>query len=199
MTSHYDTLGVDPKASAAEIKKARRKLASKSHPDRGGDDDKMAEINRAYEVLIDPRRRQTYDASGDDGGRPIDEQAHEMLSTMFAAALEKEARNLIIAVRQMLEMHRGECQRLLHRDRSKVVKFITRRDKIKSKTKVNLVHVLIDTAVKDLDAAIENNEEQLKVNAAAAKMLDGYTSDEAVEIVMPTRRTGMSSFFDLGT
>ena len=65
---YYKILGVDKKASDAEIKKAFRTLAKKYHPDlHQGDkanEEKFKEINEAYEVLSDKDKRQKYDAFG---------------------------------------------------------------------------------------------------------------------------------------
>lgn len=58
---YYATLGVDKNASAADIKKAYRKLASKHHPDKGGDADQFKKIQEAYETLGDPQRKSQYD------------------------------------------------------------------------------------------------------------------------------------------
>ena len=52
---YYDILGISKSASADDIKRAYRKLASEHHPDRGGDDAKFKEINEAYQVLSDSR------------------------------------------------------------------------------------------------------------------------------------------------
>lgn len=57
----YETLGVAKTATADEIKKAYRKLASQHHPDKGGDTAKFQEIQTAYETLSDADRRQEYD------------------------------------------------------------------------------------------------------------------------------------------
>lgn len=65
---YYQTLGVDKQASADAIKKAFRKLARKYHPDISKEADaqqRMAEVNEAYNVLSDPEKRQAYDALGD--------------------------------------------------------------------------------------------------------------------------------------
>jgi len=77
---YYEVLGVGKGASADEIKKAFRKAAVEHHPDRGGDEAKFKEINEAYEVLKDDKKRQRYDqfghagvggASGAPGGNPF--------------------------------------------------------------------------------------------------------------------------------
>lgn len=61
---YYKTLGVPRTATADEIKKAFRKLARTHHPDAGGDEAKFKEINEAYEVLSDEKKRKLYDQYG---------------------------------------------------------------------------------------------------------------------------------------
>ena len=67
---YYAILGVPRDASAADIKKAFRKLARKHHPDVAKDkktaEEKFKEINEAYEVLGDPEKRGKYDRLGMD-------------------------------------------------------------------------------------------------------------------------------------
>ena len=66
---YYKTLGVPRDASADDIKKAFRKLAREHHPDAGGDEEKFKEINEAYEVLSDDKKRKVYDQYGSTGGQ----------------------------------------------------------------------------------------------------------------------------------
>lgn len=61
---YYKTLGVSRDASADDVKKAFRKLARTHHPDAGGDEARFKEINEAYEVLSDDKKRQMYDQFG---------------------------------------------------------------------------------------------------------------------------------------
>lgn len=66
--SLYETLEINEKATADEIKKAYRKLARKYHPDVNKDpqaEEKFKEINAAYEVLSNPEKKQQYDQYGD--------------------------------------------------------------------------------------------------------------------------------------
>jgi curved DNA-binding protein len=66
--SLYETLGVSDRASADEIKKAYRKLARKYHPDVNKDKEaieKFKEINAAYEILSDKKKKDEYDMYGD--------------------------------------------------------------------------------------------------------------------------------------
>ena len=63
MTTHYQVLGVQPTATALQIRDAYRRQARIWHPDRSetGSADKMARLNEAYRVLSDPGRRAIYD------------------------------------------------------------------------------------------------------------------------------------------
>jgi curved DNA-binding protein len=66
---YYKILGVERKASAAEIKRAYRKLALQYHPDRNPGnkqaEEKFKEINEAYQVLSDAEKRGRYDQLGE--------------------------------------------------------------------------------------------------------------------------------------
>lgn len=64
---YYEVLGVSKSAADKELKAAYRKLALQWHPDRNKSTEaakKFKEINQAYEVLSDPKKRQTYDQFG---------------------------------------------------------------------------------------------------------------------------------------
>ena len=63
---YYKILGVEKSSSQEEIKKAYRKKALKHHPDKNSgnkeQEDKFKEINEAYEILSDEKKRQQYDS-----------------------------------------------------------------------------------------------------------------------------------------
>jgi molecular chaperone DnaJ len=65
---YYELLGVSKKASAKDIRTAFRKLARKYHPDLNPGDksaeEKFKQLQEAYDVLSDPKKRQIYDERG---------------------------------------------------------------------------------------------------------------------------------------
>lgn len=95
---YYDVLGVDKKASEAEIKRAYWKLAKKYHPDvNPGDkeaEEKFKEANEAFEVLSNEEKRQRYDQFGHAGvdpsgfgqgfgGQGMNVDLHDLFNSIF--------------------------------------------------------------------------------------------------------------------
>jgi DnaJ-class molecular chaperone len=95
MTDYYAALGVPRTATADEIKRAFRKLASQHHPDKGGDTQKFQSIQQAYATLGDEQKRAEYDNprpqfsgfsgfQGTPGGVNINDIFGQMFGQQFA-------------------------------------------------------------------------------------------------------------------
>jgi DnaJ-class molecular chaperone len=92
MTDYYAALGVPKTATADDIKKAFRRLASQHHPDKGGDTQKFQAIQQAYATLGDEQKRAEYDNPrpqfsgfhGTPGGVNINDIFGQMFGQQFA-------------------------------------------------------------------------------------------------------------------
>ncbi|PUZ56646.1 hypothetical protein GQ55_5G343100 [Panicum hallii var. hallii] len=109
-TSYYDILQVSKDASEEQIKRAYRKLALKYHPDKNPNNEEadawFAEINNAYEVLMDQEKRKVYDSYGEDalkqfqsghsggGGRAMNVE-HVFSNFFGGGGTEKEEEKII--------------------------------------------------------------------------------------------------------
>jgi curved DNA-binding protein CbpA len=82
----YAALGLDRGADASAIKNAYKARAKKCHPDTGGDAEQFRAVQMAYDVLIDPERRERYDRTGECEDRPIDNRM-SMVALMVSSAL----------------------------------------------------------------------------------------------------------------
>lgn len=94
-TTYYDVLGIAPGVTDAEIKKAYRKKAMQTHPDKHPDDPEAArkfqEVGEAYQVLKDPELRKRYDEFGKEEAVP--DAGFEDPSEFFATIFGGEAFN----------------------------------------------------------------------------------------------------------
>ena len=102
---YYAILGVERTATKEEIKKAFRRKASEMHPDKGGaDDDAMAAVNVAYEVLSDDERRAAYDATGEDSRGMLMTQAQQGVAQLILQFIQGQNGNGDIMTKVVAEL-----------------------------------------------------------------------------------------------
>lgn len=96
-TTFYQVLGVGETASASEIRLAYRAAARTSHPDAGGSEAAMQELNVAWNALRDPGRRAAYDAylaGRRQGGSRRDATATPLWAAEWTEVVEELAEDL---------------------------------------------------------------------------------------------------------
>lgn len=174
--SHYETLGVQPDATTEEIKAAYRRSAAKAHPDKGGSNEKMAAVNKAYQVLSSAESRAQYDQTGEDPGAPQDAAA-EMLMELFDLAISQCDGDVVKFVHSRLKdatdelkIKREDCERGIKKLEKKAG-----RVKVKG-SGTNLFQMLLDKKISDQKArlaAITRTTDHVK---AARSLMDHYES-----------------------
>jgi DnaJ-class molecular chaperone len=102
---YYTILGVAKTASADEIKRAYRRLASQHHPDKGGDKERFQEIEAAYRTLSDPAARREYDnprpqAQFASAGFNLDE-----IFSMFGSRFQHPAHHPVANLQLWITLH----------------------------------------------------------------------------------------------
>lgn len=189
--THYETLSVDIDATPEEIKKSYRSRAQKNHPDRGGDESLFMEIQRAYDTLSDPDKRDHYDRTGQDDKPSAEDEANSRLGQLFNELISKDtfqgdmikaAINAVIQSTSTLQSRMGENE-------SKARSLTKRRDRIKRKTEgPNLYAQAIDFKVAELSKLNKAIEHDIELNNTLMDMLTDY-SDTGIGAV-PTFQTG---------
>jgi curved DNA-binding protein CbpA len=110
MATLYETLGVDEHATDDEIKRAYRKAAMRSHPDRNAGNEEAArsrflEVKEAYAILSDPTQRTVYDRIfAEEMDRWNAQQKQEEAEREAREAQEREAREALYRERISLAM-----------------------------------------------------------------------------------------------
>jgi curved DNA-binding protein CbpA len=195
--SHYDTLGVPTNATPDEIKSGYRKAAAKAHPDKGGSNEKMAEVNRAYQVLSNQEARVHYDQFGEDPGAPKD-AATDMLMVLFDLAINACDGDVVKFVLgrlkdavEELEQKREMCQRTIKKLQKKA-------GRVKTKgTAPNLFQMLLDKKISDQQSLLSNiARTAADVNAARA-LMDHYESGYVEPIKPDPRASDMEMLVNL--
>ena len=88
---YYDILGAGADAPRDEIERRYKRLASERHPDRGGSEEEMKDLNEAYGVLRDATRRAAYDSTRRAGRPAAAHEADEAYVSSYAASPAAQA------------------------------------------------------------------------------------------------------------
>lgn len=170
----YETLGIDPAATPAEVRKAYRKRAKKAHPDAGGDPAAFHALSRALRILDDPVKRAKYDA-GEEPDDAADNAHSQMLSRiaeLFAMVFANiEERGSDPALTDIMVMARKTITGTIaakEKQRGEIERGIATREKLKGRfsgppATVTLLEAMIDTPIRNGRAALT------KLNAGIAE------------------------------
>lgn len=183
----YEVLGVPRDADAATIKAAYRKLAKKHHPDKGGDAEEFKKVQKAYDILSNPDRRQRYDAGEEEprAERSVEDQAVEFILQGFDQVLEMEdlppSMDPLSVVVDSLKKLTKDVAKQLDRFEKQLARMEKQRNRIKRKKKAkpsdNLWARVIESKSNRAKMSLAKLRVQEQVVAMALEMLAEYESE----------------------
>lgn len=178
----YETLGVANTATPAQIKKAYRRLAQDLHPDKeGGDAERFKAVQQAYDLLMDPERRATYDRDGTTTDvNTIRQKAESMVTSMLVQRIlldrglslqdfdpvqevEFELSGQTSQVKRHAQEAREKCEQI-----EKAIKRLSR------KSGQNVVVTMLQGKLKLTDEFLVSNLEHQQVLEEAKKVVKDY-------------------------
>jgi curved DNA-binding protein CbpA len=176
----YDVLGVPKDADSNTVKAGYRLAARRAHPDKGGSGDKMAAVNKAYEVLSDPERRKVYDETGDEKPvNSIEQEAVGLAGAIFGEAIEQDQISTLAYARQKARDIRDGLARQRAQALSKIRRLEAKSKKVRRKTKdaPNMVQAAIDAQMSRYHAVVKDADRKLEVAKAACLLVNDYDED----------------------
>lgn len=173
--SLYQTLGIDPKATQADIKATYRRKSKEAHPDReGGSNEAMAAINDAYAILSDPERRTQYDQTGNTGKEQTEEDyANAALVDAFTQSLTHNG-DIVKMVKDGFKEAVAIAIDDIHRVALATAKLKKRRGLVECKHGNNLYQMILDAKITDCEKQIALCEKRARVANIALDMMKAY-------------------------
>lgn len=176
--SYYDELGVSDTANAEEIRAAFRRKAKGLHPDKpGGDSEKMTRANRAYETLISPERRLTYDRTGQDRDPPLDKLAQEIVlkNVLEWLASDQNSGNLIADVSGRLTSEQQQLQKQITEGGNLIARLNQRLSKLKYRGPgQDLLRLSVNHRITEMKQQVEKTRDQSARLDRAKELLLSY-------------------------
>ncbi len=177
--NHYEILNVSKGATPEEIKRAYRLMAKQYHPDKkDGDKDKMIAVQIAYDTLSNPKRRERYDQTGDNGPGPsIEKDAVDMLAGLFASYIESgsEQENALATIRTGLTANKKRIATHIEQIQKNIAKIERKRKLIKRKSAgFDLFDGVLTQKISQLNENIYQNKHQSELIDAVLVLVEEY-------------------------
>jgi curved DNA-binding protein CbpA len=188
MDNPYSVLDVPVDASKADIEKAYRKKARKSHPDAGGDAGEFKAASRARAILICDESRKRFDETGDASDRPktAASPAEAMVASLVQEAFIQDAKPPIRWMCDKIDQKRFELKRSVMQAKKqrdgvalKIDKFAKANEGTKNPRGLQFVGGILHAGLVNLDQAIASAEIDIATCTEALTILNDlqYPSD----------------------
>lgn len=205
MTDLYSDLNIPPTASSSEIKAAYRKAARKNHPDRGGEVSSFQVIQRAYDILSDPVRKERYDLGGETNDPPDPNQAAmqallrmilnaiENISDLVHQDVKKHVEGMIAQGQQMAKQQQHSVNQQKKKYETALKRFVFKGDSTR-----NSLACALEDKIKAAEKQWQSLEDQIAMGEIMKGMLKDYEYLVDKGAVATDPYTTRSLYFDLG-
>lgn len=191
----YDTLGIPKDADTETIKKAFRRKAKQSHPDREkhpdseSDPEEFQAVVLAYTVLKNPNKRAEYDRTGRLGEACIDPENHlwseatKKVTRIFSDILNQVGEKDILytdifrTVRQQLEDEIRQHKEDVPGWEKIVECYHEIKRRLFCKDANDFLGVFIEKQIQNANASIDQTKFNIKVNIKSLSLVDNYKFD----------------------
>lgn len=182
MDNLYDILGVSKDANLKEIKKAYKKKAVETHPDKGGNEELFKNVQEAYAILSDPAKRNMYDMTGQVQNFSFEDRCRKFFSEFVIpnfVEIERTSFERVNAIDLIKAMITDKTAAL----KSEIEKFKDAKEKLeiflKRKRKKNTesddtLKMYFEPHIKQYEVQIFMYEDELEFVEAVENMIDGY-------------------------
>lgn len=194
---HYEMLGLKKGATRKAIKKAYKAMAAKSHPDKKtGNADTHQALTVAYNVLIDPKKRDHYDKTGEDTQAAPQARWEVLMVSLFDILIaENFAGNIINEARGRLVGASMAQQALLSQNEQNLRALQKKVGRVTVSHGVNFYAGLIQQKIEITRANIEKAIEEKDAITEALDQIDTYTDTKPSKPNGPAASpTGRSSY-----
>lgn len=176
----YGDLNIDPSASEEEIKKAYRKKAMKSHPDRGGDAEQFHQITKAYDILSNPDSRNRYDQTGDESASDFEKQVAANMVRVFEMIIDADdvSGDFIKLASRTTNNAIVEHKKEIKKNKKQIQKLTKKKGRITTKGD-NLYEDILDKRLYALDQSIIFENSQIAILKEILERLKNYKDTQA--------------------
>lgn len=187
LVTHYDTLGVPKDASDEEIKRAYRKKAHASHPDKGGKLEQFQAVQKAYAVLSDAEKRARHDLGEDDPQTEIspEMQAEQALASMLINLIDTmpdvDHDDLLGKARQGIQTGMTEFTRNRRHHENKIEKRRKAMKRLKKKGNGGFILAAIEIETNKLQGQLEYCDKQIELGKLMLEILKDYTYEREIQ------------------
>jgi len=172
--SLYDDLGVTEDASTSEIRGAFIEKIKQQHPDKpDGDTEATKQLNLAYSILKDEKKRAQYDATGttdtDLNNSPAQQAQRKlamMLQTMLSQQIDFEHFDLVGTMKKAVKAEQDKASSTLHTFEKERKKLVLVKKKFKAVGKASFLEESVAQQSRQLEDAVgqvENEQEVLSI------------------------------------